>query len=298
MRLLLDDISFLWELIFPMAISLALVSIYYIMVRRSESKEKADKPLIELGKKEVQERQRKLAPFMVPRTLLYIDNEQFDSLYSQSQLKNTGMKTETLTKTSTIEISHGVDAKLLSSEGRRTQSEERILRQRTNTDVKYLSILEWLCGTDSLIMGLENMVLVSDEKSARERVETLKTRLFQLIDQPSETCEQLDKELEKIFLDFANKYDIQKLKSVKNKYVALIGNCTIRPFDSIGFRLKLENSYNVFIEGPRDHCTKTGTRIFSTEGTIRTGIIGFISDVNEELFALLVEPLVIYRFPK
>jgi len=266
---------------------------YFYALKKSASKEEAEKPLIERGKKELEERRNKLRPFMVPRTLLYCDEGQFDGLYLQSQLKSE-MEITSLKETITQEISHAVDAKVLSTKGKKTKSEERISKERINREMKYQSILRWLYDENSLILGLEKEPPTREE---REKLIEQQLSTFHLkFAGVTEKIEQEIKErLKETLLAAGGKLENEKLRSVKNKYIALLGDFEIHPREEKKFELILDKSYTFYVLGVQDYCTPKGNQTFSRKGKIRAGVLGFVSDANEEIAALLVDPIAVYR---
>jgi len=259
--------------------------------REESSRDKANEPLVERGKKELEERAKKLEPFIVPRSLLYCDDAELDNLFSQCQLKASPTEIASIKKMSSTEFTQGIDTKLLSAKGKKTESEERVLKEIRNREMKYEAVLKWLYDEGSLIIGLEEPI-VNEEMMAEEwkKIEP------QLAKYSKELSKNVKAAFRKALLSANERQHFERLKSAHNKFIAIRGNFVVKPHTKDRFELLLENNANFFVHGLRKYCTAKGKDILSLgETKISLGILGFVSDLNEELYSLLIEPIVIYR---
>ena len=263
--------------------------IWFRNYRESLRRDKKLEPLIEKHKQEMEVRRKKLESFTTPRIPLYYNDELLDTLFSQSQLKKSPVEIDTIKKVSTIEGTQGIDAKFLSFKGKKAESEELILKEIRNREMKYIETLTWLYDNDSLLMGLEDPLTEDRINEEIKKMELVIKRRYS-----GTIVEKAKEALRTVILSSFEEAKFETIESVQNKFIVVQGDFLVNP-DVKNIHLVFRNNLKFHVDILNDYCTMIGEKTFAEVTSIRIGVFGYISGVDKKTYALKIEPITIHR---
>ncbi len=218
--------------------AIALV-IWGIGFKRILKQEKEDESIVETGKKAIEERRNKLG-LNIPRIPLYFDSETLEALYSQSQMRKSPMKIDSIKKVTGLETSGKLDVKIATTKISETELEEYVLKEYQNRENQYENVLVWLCEQDLMTIGLE------EPEDINELLEDLKNAYKKADKKSGNILKDIDYALEKV-LAWKDKSQLKKLESANNKPIFLKGFFDTTSFSNTEFQIDLNKPFIVYV---------------------------------------------------
>lgn len=269
--------------------AIAMVLSFIIGLKGVVRENKKNEPLIEKGKKAIQERQKKLE-LNIPRFPLYYDIEKFDTLFHQSQIRKSSMKIESIKKISSIKSDSELDAKIIKTKVGLAEHQEELFKEFQNRDDQYERILGWLCEQDSLIIGLE-------EPEEPEAI----TQLIEEIQEAYKKAvrgEKIPKNVQEALmrvLEWKKENQNERLESVNNKLIFVKGTFKSLSHSNNEFEIGFDGEFRFYVKGVTKYCTETGQTTFSKDEKTKASVFGYVKSINDEESSLLIEPIAIHR---
>lgn len=271
------------EIIISIAGSLTAIAlvVWAIGFRRTLQRDKEIEPIVEKEIKAREERQKKLG-LNIPRIPLYFDYETLKPLYSQSLLRKSLMKIDTIKKVTSNKIGQKLDAKVASTSISESMSEEYTLKQYKNTENEYESVLRWLCEQDFLTIGLEEPTDLERIIKELEKIYSKENKKFEGI------SEEIKNSIEQIL-------SWKELELARNKAIFIKGDFAPAHYSDKRFHIILSNHFEIHVEGFTEYCTKKGKELFSQGQSIKASVFGYISKTHPVVHAVYIEPIAIHR---
>jgi len=272
-------------LITAISLGIGLIS-WFRNFQESLARDKRIEPLVEKEKKAKEERRKKLE-LDAPRIPLYFDYENLDSLYSQSQMRKSSMRMDTIKKVTTFGTSQELDGKIASVGTTKTESEERILKEYETRENTYETVLKWLCDKDWIITGLE------EPNDADTIIEDLESAYI-LAERSKEVPKEIKEAMTKV-LNWKEKKKLAEIEAVLNKLILVKGDFLVKEYSERQFQILLDSNMKFHVYGLNDNCTKTGKDTFVKGALIKAGVFGYVSDLDKETYTLIIKPIAIHH---
>ena len=271
--------------LFPVLTSLAAVLTGVMGLLLSLIAKRRIKPIEEDSKQhqeELKERRKRLEPFIGLRIPLYYNDELLDTLYAQCKLKHSSMEIDTITRKIASESGQKIDGKIASAEARQTESEEQILKEFKNPEMKYERTLEWLCDNRQVVIGLEEPVV------NKKKAEQLEERLRKSI--PVEIPTKDRKALLTDIVGWMEKDRLEK-EITPNKFLLVKGNFLVHESSAEQIHLVLKNSIEFHVYCSVENCTATGKSTFIQGSSVLVGVFGYIRELSKKVPMIVIGPV-------
>jgi hypothetical protein len=275
--------EFTFETLVLISISISLIPlgvIWAIGTLKDINNYRNVQPLVEKDKKEKAVRKEKLG-LDLPRIQLYADGEQLNDLLSVLKRNKSPLEIDSIKLTNSVEADAGLDTKIASVGVKGSNSKEVNLKESETIESHYVTVMEWLCDRNSIIIGLEDPYY----------------DVHQFMKERFSYSNLSEKELVDIVTDSLNSNPrFLKLKTAPllNKFVFLKGNFSIQKKEE-GFLLYLENGVGFYINSPIEFCTNNGKKAFGDSPIITASLFGYVSSIDSDSAFAHVTPILIHR---
>lgn len=231
---------------------------------------------------ELKERRKRLDPFLALQIPLYYNDELLDTIYAQIQLNQSPMEVDKITRKISSESGQRLDGKIVSVEGKQIESEEQILKEFKNREMKYKRTLEWFCDNMQIVIGLEEPAI------SRERAEQLEEQLRKSI--PVEIPTKDRKVMLANVIDWMEE-DRLKKEVAPNKFLLVKGNFLVKERGLEQIYLVLKNSIEFHVYCNVENCTTTGKGTFMQGSFVPVGVFGYIKELSKKEQVVTINPV-------